>query len=120
MLTAAGTGRNSQKDMGISAAMLSFILLVLETTAGEGASAVTAAISQHARWQKKCLSRGVTPIHNPEKTRSDHSGLEYPNVEMCEGISFARRREWHARPPKAVNNINIQGGRQLSVLLYHN
>uniref|UniRef100_V5H5Y1 Putative animal peptidoglycan recognition protein n=1 Tax=Ixodes ricinus TaxID=34613 RepID=V5H5Y1_IXORI len=117
MLTAAGTGRNSEKDMGISAAMLSFVLLVSERIAGEGASAATAAISQRARWQQKCLSRGVTKIYNPEKNRTHPNGLRYPEVEMCGEISFVGRDDWGARPPKAVNSFNIPGG--VSYVFYY-
>uniref|UniRef100_A0A0K8R9N8 Putative peptidoglycan recognition protein n=1 Tax=Ixodes ricinus TaxID=34613 RepID=A0A0K8R9N8_IXORI len=117
MLTAAGTGRNSEKDMGISAAMLSFVLLVLETTAGEGASAATAAISQRVSSQETLLPRNVTRTHNHRKKRSYYYGLNNRKSEMCQEIDFVSRDVWGAKLPKAVKYFLINGG--VRYVLFH-
>uniref|UniRef100_A0A0K8R6M9 Putative peptidoglycan recognition protein n=1 Tax=Ixodes ricinus TaxID=34613 RepID=A0A0K8R6M9_IXORI len=118
MLTAAGTGRNSEKDMGISAAMLSFVLLVSERIAGEGASVATAAISQRITPQESLLPRNVTPTHNPGKSRSYYYGLNYRKLEMCQEIDFVSRDDWGAKLPKAVKYFSINGGVR-HVLFHH-
>uniref|UniRef100_A0A147BUJ8 Putative peptidoglycan recognition protein n=1 Tax=Ixodes ricinus TaxID=34613 RepID=A0A147BUJ8_IXORI len=103
--------------MSIRAAMLSFVLLILETTAGEGTLAATTAISECVRRQQTYVAQGATLTHNPERTRSDHYGLWYRKWEKCKGILFVSRWEWGARSPKANNSFNKNGG--VPYLFYH-
>uniref|UniRef100_A0A0K8RFH8 Putative peptidoglycan recognition protein n=1 Tax=Ixodes ricinus TaxID=34613 RepID=A0A0K8RFH8_IXORI len=97
--------------------MLSFVLLVLETTAVEGASAATTKISECVRQQHTFVLRGATHTRNPENTRSYQYGLWYRNLVKCKGISFVSREEWGARSPKADNSFNKNGG--VGYVFYH-
>uniref|UniRef100_A0A6B0V5S2 Putative peptidoglycan recognition protein n=1 Tax=Ixodes ricinus TaxID=34613 RepID=A0A6B0V5S2_IXORI len=96
--------------MSISAAMLSFVLLVLETTAGEGASAAMAAISQRSRFER------ALPILDKKHTRDSRHKVDLEILKVkCPDIQFVSRVQWLAKPPRNVRYISAAVG----LVFYH-
>uniref|UniRef100_V5H9X8 Putative animal peptidoglycan recognition protein n=2 Tax=Ixodes ricinus TaxID=34613 RepID=V5H9X8_IXORI len=94
----------------IPAAMLSCVLLVLETTADEGASAASAKLSQRS------LSQQAPPPLGERQTRDPGSKVHIEMLKVkCLGIRFVSRDQWNAQPPKDVESLN----NVVKLVLYH-
>ncbi|EEC05090.1 hypothetical protein IscW_ISCW004390 [Ixodes scapularis] len=99
----------------ISTAVLTSVLLVFETTSGEGASTASAAITGRKLWGYTFLPRGPRRTHIHGKTRSDYYGLEDWELDVCKKISHVLRKEWGARPPKAENYLSVNVNRSTTL-----
>uniref|UniRef100_A0A0K8RFQ6 Putative peptidoglycan recognition protein n=1 Tax=Ixodes ricinus TaxID=34613 RepID=A0A0K8RFQ6_IXORI len=87
----------------IRAAVLSCVLLVLETTADEGAPAASAKISQRSLSQ-----RAPSPLGERQTRDSGNNEVDIETLKVsCPEIRFVSREEWRAERPSDVESLNV-------------
>uniref|UniRef100_V5ICZ0 Putative peptidoglycan recognition protein n=2 Tax=Ixodes ricinus TaxID=34613 RepID=V5ICZ0_IXORI len=87
----------------IRAAVLSCVLLVLETTADEGAPAASAKISQRS------ISQRAPTLLDERRTRdSGNNMVDSKSLRVtCPEIPLVSREEWGAQPPSNIESLNV-------------
>uniref|UniRef100_V5GXL7 Putative animal peptidoglycan recognition protein n=2 Tax=Ixodes ricinus TaxID=34613 RepID=V5GXL7_IXORI len=98
-------------------AMLSFVLLVFETTAVEGASAASAEISQRLYKQRTHSPPGIVQTRNYSNCKSNQHNTVNWKSEKCAKIMLVRRKEWGARESKKVDYLKTNGGVTISCFI---
>ncbi|KAM7289289.1 peptidoglycan-recognition protein SC2-like [Ixodes scapularis] len=97
--------------------MLSFVLLVSEWTAGEGASATSAEVTRRVRTQRAHSPPGIVQSnHHSNRNSIEHNAVNWESGK-CAEIMLVRRKDWGARESKNVDYLRTNGG--VTIVFYH-